>query len=355
MSSLRLPPRIELIIVSAVTVISALLFREGHNFFILNNARKRPGATGRIRLLLNRDGVRTWCAYSETFVPWTNIRDIAATDTTIHLFLQPTQAFIVPKRAFSGQDHAQQFIETARAYSRAARSGTDSPPPETLAMADATLIKPNSKYVENGEACYVAVESERPRIHQRRETEITIEVVPLDHVDFCRFVAKKHPRSQLPFLPFYLAGPIFLSWVTFELQLAPSVCVIAVSILSVMWIVFVREAHKSTVLQNAQKRPGATGQIRLLLNSDGVREWSSYSEMFVPWIHIQYITESDSAIQIFVQPLHAFILPKRAFSGQDHAQHFIETARAYWNAARDGTEPILPEPLAMWPPPPRSS
>ena len=130
---------------------------------------------------------------------------------------------------------------------------------------------------------------------------------------------------------------------------------VCVGLFSALWTAFIIWQKSLATRRVVDAAFDPSDKVKMLIDRSRLLFEYDSSDVLIKWSNVRDIVDSGNIFVIRLDKDAGYIVPKRAFSGQDHAKHFIETARAYWNAARDGTEPVLPEPLAMWPPPPQSS
>ena len=302
-------------------------------------------------LVLDSNGLRAEHISHEILFKWTNVYDIIESDNLVIIRLDKHKGITVPKRAFSGQDHAHQFISTAHAYLNSAHDGTSETIGKDVASTTTELDTTGIQYPTRD----VTHESAPAKKHQNAETAIFYEVNRTDYLESSNTIASEIFRTRRTLMFTYASVPLLI-W--FGYSQAKSVAPIGFAfalMLTALWVAFVHWQSESYPRRIAHIWIGPSAKRALILNRDRLTYQYPSHEFMIDWIKVTGINERKNIFIITLDKLLPIVVPKRAFSGQDHTQHFIETARAYWNAARDGIEPILPEPLAMWPPPPQSS
>ena len=315
-------------------------------------ANRAVGRPAKCTVILDRDRMHFNAPLREILIKWINVYDIIESKNVFVFRLNKTSGITVPKRAFSGQDHAQQFISTAHDYWSAARDGTSQAIGNIATTGTSKLSSPG---VPNEETPDLMGESARTLIHHKTEMEICYQANRTDFLDIEDVIKRENPRFPWRLILEYAWAPLIIGFkyyaITFVLPMNGSTALFLIALSTV----FVYWQHKSIVRNRADKWAAPPSKRTVMLNRDHLRYEEPSGEMLIKWKNIYDIIESKNICVIRLNKVSGVVVPKRAFSGPDHMQQFIETARAYWNAARDGTEPVLPEPLDMWPPPPQSS
>jgi hypothetical protein len=183
--------------------------------------------------------------------------------------------------------------------------------------------------------------------------ETTFPLTTDDYWQFTQFVTRRTPALRraallrMVILPLVLAvefSVLHLTWLWFILLLV---------VLTAAWVSYLRWAMKKAAARTVQMRTGAVGMHTVRIGADGFRQQSTVMESFVRWEKIIEIAQSPHHIAFFMGPAFAFIVPLSAFPDAAQRGVFLETARAYWRSARDGSNPVLPAQSAAWPPPPQ--
>jgi hypothetical protein len=79
------------------------------------------GLFGPHSLELTPEGIHETTAVSTSTYAWTGIERIADDDSHLYLYVSPTSAYVVPKRAFASAEGARTFLAQASAYRHASR------------------------------------------------------------------------------------------------------------------------------------------------------------------------------------------------------------------------------------------
>lgn len=84
--------------------------------------KKSPAIIGQQTVILREDELISISDVSTTNVNWRAFEQITETAEYIFFYLAPTNAFAIPKRAFSNEQHGKAFLETAQNYFAKAKS-----------------------------------------------------------------------------------------------------------------------------------------------------------------------------------------------------------------------------------------
>ena len=109
---------------------------------------------------------------------------------------------------------------------------------------------------------------------------------------------------------------------------------------------------KARAIKLASQKPGFFCEHIVSVSPEWLAEKTSVHDAKVAWTTLHSLEEDQSHFYFFTSKISALIIPKRAFSGPHEAEAFLNTARLYWNAAKNGT-PLAAEDTAVWPPAPR--
>lgn len=84
--------------------------------------KKSLAIIGQQTVILREDELISISDVSTTNVNWRAFEQIAETAEYIFFYLAPTNAFVIPKRSFSNEQHGKAFLETAQNYFVKAKS-----------------------------------------------------------------------------------------------------------------------------------------------------------------------------------------------------------------------------------------
>jgi hypothetical protein len=70
------------------------------------------------------------------------------------------------------------------------------------------------------------------------------------------------------------------------------------------------------------------------IDAEGVRAKDRSGEDFTPWSEVDRVLDQGSYCFIMKSPIHAIIIPKRAFFKEEDAQKFAAMATTYWRDAQ---------------------
>ena len=110
---------------------------------------------------------------------------------------------------------------------------------------------------------------------------------------------------------------------------------------------------KARAYKVGAKNPGLFGMHTVVIDPQWVTEKSLLSENKRAWSTVLSIDQNQDYIFLFLAKAVAHIVPKRAFSGPQEAELFLNTARDYWEAAKQNQRYLSQEVEGAWPPAPR--
>jgi Mn2+/Fe2+ NRAMP family transporter len=90
---------------------------------------------------------------------------------------------------------------------------------------------------------------------------------------------------------------------------------------------------KREVMKLPSGKPGLLGEHTITIAPEGLREKTVVNESSHSWEGIHAIVDDKQHIYVFIDTHMAHIIPKRAFSGENEAQVFLDMAMQYWKAA----------------------
>ena len=109
---------------------------------------------------------------------------------------------------------------------------------------------------------------------------------------------------------------------------------------------------KKRLAKNASQQRGFLCEHIVSISPEWLAERTSVNDSKMAWMTIQTIEEDPAYFFLFLSKRVAFIIPKRAFSSLAEADSFLNNARRYWEAAKNGVSTPVEE-VEVWPPPPR--
>lgn len=185
--------------------------------------------------------------------------------------------------------------------------------------------------------------------------EITYPLERLDYWRFTQAAIRRVSALRRQVITRYLFLPIIFAVEFSFLHVGPALYVTFLILATVLWACFVAWTQKRVAMRAPDQVPGALGLHTMRLEAGGFRVQSLYIESSVNWEKLLDVAESADLFLFLISPHYGFIVPRRVFGTSDQAQAFLQTARAYWQAARDGTTPILPQATGTsWLPMPRT-
>lgn len=131
----------------------------------------------------------------------------------------------------------------------------------------------------------------------------------------------------------YLVLPFVMFWITGEFL--PGFFILF-AILAVLWFLYIpRYYHWSTrrrlhKMLNEKETQSLFGEMTLYLTAEGLRDEKPSGEVSkVPWSGVNKIGETDNYLFFYVNPVAAYILPKRAVQGDQGLSVLKATIPSY--------------------------
>jgi hypothetical protein len=109
--------------------------------------------------------------------------------------------------------------------------------------------------------------------------------------------------------------------------------------LGLLLFVWVRRIHGQTRRREWEhlQRSGRLAGLRMEVKPEALVCHSSVSTSIVRWPGVDRIETTRQHAYFFIAPLTAFVLPARAFAGEEEFEAFVERARSY----HEDTVPVL--------------
>lgn len=233
---------------------------------------------------------------------WHSIREIVSTVEHLYFIQDDIHAIVIPRRAFSSPAAAERFAAIARDLRQAAREAPEpETPPETLKAA----LGPEQLPVE-----YELTEQDYVRFNWyslRRDRRLLLQM--------------GGTSAAIGFVAGNLGG--------IGLGVAAAVGYLAYLLLT--WPGKTRRALREL--------PGLLGRQRLVLSPVALWGWApDLGEAVEEWNTITEVTATADAILLLRGKESPVIIPKRAFTGAEEADHFLLRA-CEWRAAHVANRP----------------
>lgn len=106
-------------------------------------------------------------------------------------------------------------------------------------------------------------------------------------------------------------------------------------VLSLVWLVAYPFYYQWAVKRNARKMysesasKGLLGEHTMVIDAEGVSERSAVGESKIAWSGIERIEDDGKSIYLYIGPVQAYVIPKRAFRTREDEEAFLQTAQAY--------------------------
>jgi hypothetical protein len=147
----------------------------------------------------------------------------------------------------------------------------------------------------------------------------------------------------------YLVCPVLLltmAWLLVESQGRWTDAVFGlIALAAVIFVLGSPPIYQRLIRRNTAK-VYAEGSNRALLSMRQVRidpafftQRSELMETIVRWAAVERIVVEKDYAYVFIAAYQAFILPRKAFPGDQQFHSFVETSRNYWQRARDAKGP----------------
>jgi hypothetical protein len=111
-------------------------------------------------------------------------------------------------------------------------------------------------------------------------------------------------------------------------------------LIALLWLVGYPFYYRWAIKRNIQKIYSQTesrnviGEHTIAIEPEYVTERSPVGESRTAWSGIEKIQSDEQYIYIYVGPLNAFVIPKRAFKSGEESEAFLQQAQAYRLAGR---------------------
>lgn len=182
-----------------------------------------------------------------------------------------------------------------------------------------------------------------PRVIPRNRMLITFSLTIDDMVAFQRYVAHTSPLARRSFWTTLVMIPLLLVFVSLAFSSSGSggstMWLITLS-LSALWLVFFPILYRRGLDQNMRRtveQVGGKGMLGLHtveISEQDILEITEVSKSRRLWKGIERVVENDTHMFIFLKPVVAHVIPKRAFETPQHAQTFFNLARTYHQQGR---------------------
>lgn len=87
------------------------------------------------------------------------------------------------------------------------------------------------------------------------------------------------------------------------------------------------------------------GPRRVVLTPKSLSNSSPNSQSETRWIAIEKIVDTEKALYIYLSSVSGVIIPRRAFTSEDHFQKFLHTAQEFHSRALASENPLKTQPL----------
>lgn len=100
-------------------------------------------------------------------------------------------------------------------------------------------------------------------------------------------------------------------------------------------------------------KPEVEKRYTTRIDPDFLSDVSLRKSKTLPWSAISEVRHKNGDTFFWQKGKDGNFVPRSAFCSPQEAQAFFETARGFWEAAKNGPPVSLPQDEAAWPPPPR--
>ncbi len=105
--------------------------------------------------------------------------------------------------------------------------------------------------------------------------------------------------------------------------------------MGLLWLIGYPLYYKWAIKRNIRKiysqseSKSVLGEHTIAIEPEGVAERSGVHESRIAWSGIERIEDGGQYIYLYIGPLHAYVIPKRAFKTDTDAEAFLQQAQAY--------------------------
>ncbi len=138
------------------------------------------------------------------------------------------------------------------------------------------------------------------------------------------------------------AFPFFLLAVALALLATNRASILTASpllIVAVIWVFFAPRLIQSNIRRQVKKMydkgdiEGTLCGHRLSLRPEGVVDRTQFGESKTPWRDVRGVITTGQHVFIYIGPLLAHIVPRRAFADDDQCQQFVDQVKSYCERA----------------------
>lgn len=285
------------------------------------------------------DGVEVAAPQEQERRAWSDIPFIGSDPDCLYLYVSPTNALVVPRRAFPTPAHAQAFEAQARAFQADPYLRT-APEADT---ADAAAVWPPRP-------TFAATQKPLPApAPELQDVPGTLRV---------SYVTTKADllRTQIVFLPRRPAAllAIFVPYVTaagfWTLQHLPPTAAILWAVvvafvgtlLTLAWAI--QKALTRSFARFPEGRPCET-----IARPDLLCDVTPNGRKIYRWSDVSAIQMRGGDVYVFSKKLESMYIPRSAFADQAVAEAFVQSLRAFWQQGRTAPLALPPAPDAVRP------
>lgn len=271
-------------------------------------------------------------------IDWSLVKDLFQDRRVVCFQLNPSFAYVIPKRSFASDVDARSFTTAATSYWLAAKDSS----PGGAANQSEQLAPASESSAES----------------------VSYDLNHDDAVQFVSIALKRAPGSRRPVL--VIVGTIDtligVAMIIFGFAHGPGV----LSQEGLIWFgglclgLGIMMLWSSTGLRTRRvasrivaSTPGLVGRASMRLLQDKFVKKSAHSREELAWKAVHSVVDEADFILIYETSWYVHAIPKRAFRSAGEALEFFHTARSYQVQAKTGA--LAAQPVeGVWPPAPRA-
>jgi hypothetical protein len=169
----------------------------------------------------------------------------------------------------------------------------------------------------------------------RTALEVGCEITLDDHLKFNEYHCAHSPTIRRMKLLSYALGPVTFMVVGAALSLRNDSLagLVVFGILSVLWLIFYPKYWDHTIRKRMEKllREGPSGmqpyQQTIRVDAEGLHAESPRGSSVTKWSAVEKVEEGESAAYLYINPVSAYMLPRRAFAGAEEYSRFVSEVR----------------------------
>lgn len=160
--------------------------------------------------------------------------------------------------------------------------------------------------------------------------KVTFDVNREDFWNLNKFIALHIRRFRVVTILYMLAGPIGVALGGWFSDIDLLIMILLTVIVGPLISLLLYKLTKNRIMQLPNLNSGTLGEHTIEINEAGLIEKTNVNDGFCSWAGVKDVLSNKYYIFIFIDTLMAHIIPKRAFSSEEEAENFYQSALTYW-------------------------